>query len=108
MQLNPYLNFNGQCEAAFKAYEQIFGGKTVFKMTYGESPMADQSPPAWRDKIMHARLEANGQVLMGSDAPPERYDAPKGFSMSVNLTDTAAAERIFKALAENGTVVMPL
>jgi PhnB protein len=29
MQLNPYLSFNGQCEAAFKFYEQCLGGKIV-------------------------------------------------------------------------------
>jgi PhnB protein len=108
MQLNPYLHFNGRCEAAFNFYEQCLGGKTVFKMTYGESPMADKSPPEWLGKIMHARLLVNDQVLMGSDAPPDRYDAPKGFSLSLNLADAAEAERIFSALVEKGTVVMPL
>ena len=108
MKINAYLHFDGRCEAAFKFYEQCLGGKIVFKMTYGESPMAGQSPPGWRDKIMHARLLVKDQVLMGSDAPPERYDAPKGFSMSLNLNDPAEAERIFNALLEKGTVVMPL
>ena len=108
MKINAYLHFDGRCEAAFKFYEQCLGGKIVFKMTYGESPMADQSPPGWRDKIMHASLLVKDQVLMGSDAPPDRYDAPKGFSMSLNFTDAAEAERIFNALLEKGTVVMPL
>jgi uncharacterized glyoxalase superfamily protein PhnB len=27
MQLNPYLLFNGDCEAAFKLYETVLGGK---------------------------------------------------------------------------------
>ena len=108
MKINAYLHFDGRCEAAFKFYEQCLGGKIVFKMTFGESPMAGQSPPGWRDKIMHARLLVKDQVLMGSDAPPERYDAPKGFSMSLNLADAAEAERIFNALVEKGAVVMPL
>ena len=108
MKINAYLHFDGRCEAAFKFYEQCLGGRIVFKMTYGESPMADQSPPGWRDKIMHASLLVKDQVLMGSDAPPERYDAPKGFSMSLNLTDATEAERIFSALVEKGMVVMPL
>ena len=41
MQLNPYLIFNGQCEAAFKYYEEVLGGKIIFKQTWGDSPMAD-------------------------------------------------------------------
>ena len=108
MKINAYLHFDGRCEAAFKFYEQCLGGKIVFKMTYGESPMAGQSPTGWRDKIMHARLLVKDQLLMGADAPPERYNAPRGFSMSLNLNDAAEAERIFNALVEKGTVVMPL
>jgi PhnB protein len=44
MQLNPYLNFNGQCEEAFKFYEQCLGGNIQAMMTWGESPMSDQAP----------------------------------------------------------------
>lgn len=44
MQLNPYLNFNGNCAAAFKFYEKSLGGKIGMMMTFGESPMADQVP----------------------------------------------------------------
>lgn len=44
MQLNPYLLFNGQCEAAFKFYEKCLGGKIVTKVTHGESPMAKDTP----------------------------------------------------------------
>lgn len=45
MQSNPYLYFNGDCEAAFKFYEQCLGGKIVAMMSYGESPMGEQTPP---------------------------------------------------------------
>ena len=33
MKLNSYLTFNGQCEAAFKFYEQCLGGKIVAMVT---------------------------------------------------------------------------
>ena len=108
MQLNPYLIFNGQCEAAFKFYERCLGGKIEFMLTHGDSPMAQQTPAGWRNKIMHARLVVGDKVLMGSDAPPERYEGPKGFSVSLGIDQPAEAERIFNALAENGTVQMPL
>src|SRR6266478_5815099 len=95
MQLNPYLNFNGQCEEAFKFYERCLGGKIVFTMTYGESPMADKVPADWRKKILHVRLMVGDEVLMGADAPPEHYEQPKGFSVTLSIDDPADAERIF-------------
>jgi PhnB protein len=108
MQLNPYLVFNGQCETAFKFYEKALGGKIEGMMTFGASPMAQQAPPDWKNKIMHARLVVDGQALMGSDAPPDRYQKPAGFSVSLQVKDPGDAERVFQALAENGTIQMPI
>lgn len=108
MQLNPYLTFNGQCEAAFKFYEKCLGGKIEVMMTHRDSPMAEQVPSEWRNKIIHARLIVGDKVLMGSDAPPEHYEETKGFSVSLSVDDPADAERTFDALAANGTVRMPL
>ena len=107
MQLNPYLGFNGQCEAAFKFYQQCFGGN-IQTMTWGDSPMADQVPSEWRDKIIHATLIVGETTLLGADAPPDSYEEPKGFSVAIQINEPAEAERIFHALAENGTVTMPL
>ncbi len=108
MQLNPYLMFNGDCEEAFKFYEQCLGGEIVAMFTHEGSPMADNVPTDWRKKIMHARLVVGDQVLMGSDAPPAYREEPKGFSVSIGVTDPAEAERIFQALAERGQVKMPI
>ncbi len=108
MRLNPNLSFGGQCEAAFKFYERCLGGKIVFMLTYGNSPMAEQVPPGWREKILHATLEVGDNVLMGADPVPEQYEQPKGFEVLLGIDDPADAERIFHALAENGTVQMPL
>ena len=68
MELNPYLTFNGQCEAAFKFYERCLGGKIEFMLTHGESPMAQQTPPEWRNKIMHARLAVQARSTAVSAA----------------------------------------
>ena len=108
MEMNTYLLFSGQCEAAFKLYEQCLGGKITHMQTHGDSPMAEHVSPEWRDKIIHARLVLGDNVLMGSDTPPEHYSKPQGFSVALHTTDTAEAERVFNALAENGTVQMPL
>jgi len=107
MQLNPYLFFNGQCEAAFKFYAQVLGGKIDGMLTHAGTPAEQQVPAEWRDKIMHARLIVGDQVLMASDAPPDHYEKPTGFSVSIQIKDKAEAERIFNALAEGGKVQMP-
>lgn len=107
MQVNPYLHFNGQCAEAFRFYEQVLGGRIEAMMKHGDSPMAEQVPPAWHDKIIHARLVMGDQVLMASDSPPEYYEKPQGLYVSLNVEKPSDAERIFTALAENGTVKMP-
>ncbi|MBE9094114.1 VOC family protein [Tychonema sp. LEGE 07203] len=107
MQLNPYLFFNGNCETAFKFYEQCFGGKIVEMMTHGEAPIEEQGAPEWRDKILHACLLVGERELMGSDCPPKFFEETKGFSVQIAIDDPTEAERIFHALAENGTVKMP-
>ena len=108
MQLNPYLSFNGQCEAAFKFYERCFGGKIEYITTYESRPAEYPVPPGWNKRILHATLRVGDQVLMGADAPPDRFQKPQGFSMTLGLKDPAEAERIFTALAERGTVEMAL
>jgi len=108
MQVNPYLFFNGNCEAAFKFYQQVLGGKIEAMITHEGTPAADHVPAEWRSKIMHARLVTDDQVLMASDAPPGHYQAPQGFSVSLNVSSAAEAERVFKALSEGGVVRMPL
>jgi PhnB protein len=108
MQLSPYLTFNGQCEAAFKFYERCLGGKIVAMITHVGTPAEENVPTEWRNKILHARLVVGDEVLMASDVPPERYEEPKGFSVALGIDDPADAERMFHALAENGTVRMPL
>jgi PhnB protein len=108
MQLISYLTFNGQCEAAFKFYEQALGGKIEAMFGHAGTPAEQQVPPEWRDKIMHARLNVGGAILMGCDAPPGRYEAPKGFSVHIGTTDPLEAERVFGTLAEGATVQMPM
>ncbi|MEK6325802.1 MAG: VOC family protein [Acidobacteriota bacterium] len=108
MQLNPHLTFNGQCEEAFKFYQQCLGGNIQTMMTHGDSPMADQVPSEWRDKILHATLIVGETALMGADVPPDHYEEPRGFSVTIQINDTPKAERIFRSLSESGIVTMPL
>lgn len=107
MQLNPYLAFNGNCAEAFGFYERLFGGTITMMKTHAGSPMADPVPAGWQDRIMHARLLIGDQVLMGSDNPPDHQRTPQGFSVSIQVETTQEGERLFNALAGNGTVQVP-
>ena len=107
MQVNPYLFFDGDCEEAFKFYERLLGGKVISMMPHEGTPAEKTVSAEWRKKIIHARMEIGNQIVMGSDAPPEYQQKPQGFSINLSFTDPAEAKRIFEALAEGGSVMMP-
>ena len=108
MQLNPHLNFNGECEEALKFYEQCLDGKITLMLPYEGSPVADHVPAAWGNKVLHSELSIGDDRLTGADVPPEQYQKPQGFSVTLDIKDPADAERIFHALAEGGAVHLPL
>jgi PhnB protein len=108
MQVNPYLLFNGQCEVAFKFYAKCLGGEIKAMLPHEGTPAADHVPAEWRQKILHASLCLGDGALMGSDCPPHMQDKPQGFSVALQVKEPAEAERIFHALAEGGTVRMPI
>ena len=108
MQMAPYLSFKGDCEAAFTLYARCLGGQVGELFRYAGSPMAGQVPADWGNKVMHGSMKVGDQVLMGADVAPEQYEAPRGFTMSLHMTSTADAERVFGELASGGRAVMPL
>ena len=108
MKLTPYLTFNGDCKAAFEFYAATLGGTIEMMMDHGSAPIAAHVPKEWHSKIMHARLRADGAVLMGSDAPPDQRQVPQGISVSLNVAAPADADRIFAALAAGGSVTLPI
>lgn len=107
MQINPYLIFDGQCEAAFRHYEQVLGGSIVGLMRYGQAPGCDEMPPQHSEHVIHVCLSVGEQLLMGSDSPPEQSEKAGGMSVSINVEDSHEGKRIFEALADGGTVRMP-
>ena len=108
MQLHLYLTFNGDCEEALKFYEQCLGAKIEAMRTHAGTPAGEHVPAEWRDKILHASVVVGDQVLLASDAPPGSYEKPKGFFVHLQLKNPEEAERIFKELATDGTIQMPM
>lgn len=107
MQITPYLGFDGDCREAFEFYAATLGGRIEMMLTHGESPVRDQVPAKWHDRVMHACLVTEDAMLMGGDAPSEQFAKPQGFMVAIEIGDAARAVRIFNALAEGGSVNMP-
>jgi PhnB protein len=107
MQINPYLFYDSNCEAAFKFYEKVLGGKIELMLRNSDGPPEMGAAPDRMQKIMHARMSIDGEVIMASDAPPDHFHKPQGFAVSITVDDPAEAERRFKALSEGGSVNMP-
>jgi PhnB protein len=110
MDIQAYLTFNGDCEAALQFYAQCLGGKVAELHRYGGSPMDNaELPPEWKNKVMHGNVEAEGRRILGSDAGPgQPFKGYSGFSVTLNMgKDTKRAEQIFNALAAGGQTQMP-
>jgi PhnB protein len=110
MTVSTNLTFDGGCAEAFALYARALGGTITFTLRYGDSPMAGTVPADWADRIAHSTLTLpDGSRLYGNDAAaPGTYEAPRGFSLTINPADVATAHAIFTALADGGSVTQPL
>ncbi len=108
MQINPYLFFEGNCREAFTLYSKILGGEIEAMITHAGTPAEHHVGPEWADKIMHASLQVSGQRIMASDAPSDRSDKPRGFSVSLQVDTIEEAERVYNELTPGGRITMPL
>ena len=108
--IQPYLFFGGRCDEAITFYQTALGAKVEMIMRFKESPEPPppgMMPPNWGEKVMHASFSIGAARIMASDGCGEA-NGFSGFSLSLSLPDEAAAQRVFAALAEGGTVGMPL
>jgi PhnB protein len=104
-ELTAYISFKGDCEEAFRFYEEVLGAKPGLMFRYADSPVADVVPPGWDTRIMHGSITIGAQRLEGADVPPERYEESKGFSLSLNVPTAREAERLFAELSDGGRIV---
>ena len=105
MKLDIYLNYAGNCEEAFRFYEQHLEGKVTMMMTHGEHPNPGL-PPGWDKKILHAQIELGGTVLMGADIPAS--EPMRSAYVSLTLDTPAEAERIYALLSGEGQIFMKM
>ena len=111
-QVNPYLIFNGDCEAAFTFYKSVFGGEFPYIGRFKEMPPADGKTVAPEDaeKIMHVSLPISKEtILMGSDSTAEsRVAMGQNISISINTDSEEEATKLFNGLSAGGKIIMPL
>jgi uncharacterized glyoxalase superfamily protein PhnB/uncharacterized protein YndB with AHSA1/START domain len=108
MKLVTYLTFDGTCEEAFRHYEKVLGGKITMLMRGAEAPPVAAMPAEFANRVMHAQLEVEGNLLMGADGCPDRTTTPQGFCAHVSIDEPAEAERIFRELGVDGAVTMAM
>jgi PhnB protein len=111
MKLHTYLNFNGNCRAAFEFYEKHLGGKILMMMTHSEAPPdphAPAGPAEHGSAILYSRMKLGETDLMGSDVPSERHKPMRSAYLSLTVDGAEEAERVFSLLSSGGEVFMPL
>ncbi len=106
MQLHTYLNYGGNCEEAFRFYEQHLGGKITMLMRHGDEPAPSQAPPEWKGTVLHARMTLGGTELLGADVPS--YQPMRSAYLSLSVDSDEEADRIYALLAEGGQIFMPM
>jgi PhnB protein len=108
MKLNTYLNYGGNCQQAFRFYEQHLGGKITMMMTHAQQPNPSNVSPDLRNTIIHARIIIGGEEIMGSDVPPDRFQPMRSVYLSLTASSTDEAERLYALLSEGGEIFMPM
>jgi PhnB protein len=105
MRLDIYVNYRGNCEEAFRFYEQHLAGRITGMARHGP-PTNPSLPAGWDDKVLHARIEIGTTVLMGADIPHAEPMRSAYLTLSFGSEDDA--ERVYALLADAGEIFMKL
>jgi len=105
MRLDIYVNYRGTCEQAFRYYEQHLGGTITGVVRHGERPNPGLAAD-WQEKVLHARIELGGAVLMGADIP--HAEPMRSAYVTLTLDSEADAERTYALLADGGEIFMKM
>jgi PhnB protein len=109
--VQPYLFFRGRCEEAIIYYKTALGAEVLMMMRFKDNPdrpPPDKVPASFDDRIMHASLSIHGTEIMMSDGMKSGPLDFQCMTLSLSVATEAEADRVFNALAKEGTVQMPL
>jgi len=107
VNLYTHLNFGGNCEEAFRFYENHLGGRTTLLLTQGQIQQTAAQAGS-ENAVVHARMSIAGVELIANDVPPDRYQPIRSSYLYFALDSVVDAERVYGVLAEGGSVAMPL
>ena len=114
-KVHAYLNFNGDCEQAFKFYETVFETQNIGMHKMGDMPPSPdfEVPENAKNKIMHTALFINETtMLMGSDIVEEfgqKYQGGNNNYVMLDVENTEEAHKLYDRLSVNAKVLeMPL
>lgn len=111
MVLNPYLNFDGNAEEAFRFYHSVFGGE-LFLQRMRDAQGMEHIPQEELNLVLHAAIPiGNGQYLMASDclsSQGQEFRLGNNNYISLTVDSREEADRIFNGLSEGGTIEMPM
>jgi PhnB protein len=107
MKLYTQLNFGGNCEQAFHFYEANLGGKVLMMMHQDQAPGSNATGDAGK-AVIHARMAIGDTVLIGNDVPSSVFEKIRSVYIYLSVDSSEEAERVYKLLAEDGQVYMPL
>ena len=108
MKVRTYLNYGGNCEEAFRFYEQHLGAKIEAIMGFDQMPGAHGAKPPSLKGVLHARLNIGDTQVMASDVEPERFGPMRSAYLCLSLQSDAEAERIYGILKDGAEIFMPL
>jgi len=106
IQLDIYVNYPGNCEQAFRFYEQHLGGRITMLMKHDQAPDTSQLPADWKNAVLHARLEIGNTILMGADIP--NAEPMRSAYLTLRLNSAKEAEQIYALLADGGQIFMKM
>ena len=105
MKLEIYVNYRGTCEEAFRFYEEHLGGRITSMARHGDQPNPN-IPADWKGKVLHARIEIGGTLLMGADIP--QAEPMRSAYLSLTVDSETDAERIYELLTDGGAIFMKM
>jgi len=108
--ITPYLFFGGRCQEALDYYSDALGAEIGETMLFSQSPVPISEgflEPGFESKVMHGSFKLAGAEVFVSDGYKSggSFD---GFVLTLTLKSSEVATRLFNALAEDGSVQMPL